>query len=343
VSGLHSLLLAALAVWSTWTNTPAAGTIENLVRTVRSGLQARQSDEHIARAIDATHLTERLDDEAIEQLQAEGAGRLATDALERQRDVSYRLPPPAAPLRLFEAPAALSAEEQSRVLEQTRAWVMQYTASLPNFLCARKVSRYTKHEGPAPWQKADTLTWEVGYADRKDYQKLVAINGRPTQRKGANGTASIGEFGGVMSVIFRPESETKFQWLRWSNLRGRPTHVFSYYVDQKHARFLLASSGWISNHRTETAIRGSVYIDGETQHIMRLIYDADGIPSDFPILGLHTVVDYGYIEIRGEKFLLPIRSNLRVVTNNQIDRNVTDFANYRQFTSEVKIDFVGKQ
>ncbi|MGD0101070.1 MAG: hypothetical protein ABSC60_12045 [Acidobacteriota bacterium] len=93
MSGLHSLLLAALAVWSTWTNTPAAGTIENLVRTVRSGLQARQSDEHIARAIDATHLTERLDDEAIEQLQAEGAGRLATDALERQRDVSYRLPP----------------------------------------------------------------------------------------------------------------------------------------------------------------------------------------------------------------------------------------------------------
>ncbi|MGD0100937.1 MAG: hypothetical protein ABSC60_11375, partial [Acidobacteriota bacterium] len=93
MSGLHSLLLAALAVWSSWANTPAAGTIETLVRTVRSGLQALQSDDHIARAIEAAHLTERLDDEAIEQLQAEGAGRLATDALERQRDVSYRLPP----------------------------------------------------------------------------------------------------------------------------------------------------------------------------------------------------------------------------------------------------------
>jgi hypothetical protein len=336
---LPSLLLTTLAVWSGWAQVPLAVTVENLVRAVRSELQARQSDEQIARAIEAIHIRESLDDEVIEQLPAEGAGRLAADALERQRDVSYRLPPPAASLRLFEAPAAPSAEEQARVLEQARAWAMQYTASLPNFLCAREAPRYTKHKNPAPWQKADTLTWEVGYADRKDYQKLVAINGRPTQRKGVHGAESIGEFGGIMSVIFRPEPETKFQWLRWSNLRGRPTHVFSYYVDQKHAGFGLASSSMIVSHRTATAIRGSVYIDGETHHLMRFICDADGIPSGFPILGLHTVVDYGYIEIGGEKFLLPIRSNLRLVEKNQIARNVTEFANYRKFTSEVKIDF----
>jgi len=34
---------------------------------------------------------------------------------------------------------------------------------------------------------------------------------------------------------------------------------------------------------------------------MQVLYDADGIPSDFPILGLHTVVARGFVETGGEK------------------------------------------
>jgi hypothetical protein len=329
----------AFAAWSGWVQAPTAGTVENLVRAVRSGLQARQSDEKIAHAIEAIHLTERLDDEVIEQLQAEGAERLATDALERQRDVSYWLPPPASRLRLFDAPAAPSAEEQSRVLEQARAWAILYMETLPGFLCAEEVSRYTKRKGPAPWKKAETLKWEAGYADRKDYLKLVAINGRPTQRKSTHGAMSGGEFGGIMSTVFRPETEAKFQWSRWSNLRRRPTYVFSYSMDPKHKVFGLTSSGKDASRRAVTALRGFVYIDGETHHIMQIIYDADGIPSDFPIRGFHTVVDYGYVEIGGEEFLLPGRSTTWLLEKDVIFRNVTEFVNYRKFTSEVKIEF----
>jgi len=336
---LHAVLLTALVVWSGWAQEPAAGTIENLVRAVRSGMQAHQADEQIARVVDGIRLTERLDDDVLEQLQAEGAGPLAIDALERQRDVSYRLPTPPESLRLFEAPAAPSAQEQSRALEQAHAWAMQYTANLPNYLCTKEVSRYTKRKDPALWQKVESLTWEVGYADRKDYEKLVAINGQPTKRRTTQGVMSAGEFGFYMGIIFQPDKETKFQWSRWSNLRGRPTQVFSFYVDQKHAEHGLFLPG---NRRALTALRGFVYVDGETHQITRIIYDADGIPSGFPILDDHTVVDYGYIEIGSEKFLLPVRSRLRMATKNQINRNVTEFTNYRKFTSEVKIEFEKK-
>jgi hypothetical protein len=334
-----TLLLIVLAVWSVWAKDPAAGTVDSLVRRVQSELQSHETDKQIAKLIKAIHLTERLDDEAIEQLEAEGAGQSAIDELERQRDISHRLPPPAVPLKLFDAPAVPSAKEQSQVLEQARIWALQYTSSLPNFLCSKKVSRYSRHKS---WKKEDTLTWEVGYVDGRDSQKPVAINGRPTQRTNVEGFSSIGEFGNIMNGLFRPEKETKFQWSRWSNLRGHLTHVFSYYQDKKHSGLVLPYFKWFGSRNTVTAMRGSVYIDDETRRVMRITYDADGIPSGFPIQDAHTVVDYGSIEIGGAKFLLPVRSTLRVLVNNVIQRNVTEFVNYRKFTSEVKIDF-GKQ
>ena len=47
----------------------------------------------------------------------------------------------------------------------------------------------------------------------------------------------------------------------------------------------------------------------------------------------------GYIEIGAEKFLLPVRSTVWILTKNAIHRNVTEFGNNRKFTSEMKIEF----
>jgi hypothetical protein len=113
-------------------------------------------------------------------------------------------------------------------------------------------------------------------------------------------------------------------------------------VDQKYSGLLLDSSGMLANSGIITAMRGYIYIDRETRNITRLIYDADGIPYDFPTQESHTVVDYGYIVIGAEKVLLPVRSIMRTVMKDMIYRNVTEFTNYRKFTSEVKIEF-GKQ
>jgi hypothetical protein len=152
---LQAMLLAALIVLSSWAKspTPGTGTIKDLANAVRSGMQARQSDEQIAHAIEMICLAERLDDEVIDYLQFEGAGKLATDALERQRDVSHGLPHPTARFRPGEAPAAPSAKEQLQLINHARAWAMQYEANSPNFLCSEEVSRYAKHKDPAQGRK----------------------------------------------------------------------------------------------------------------------------------------------------------------------------------------------
>jgi hypothetical protein len=336
MSGRHFAAAMALAVW---TAAADGGSVASLLEKVRSGLQARQSDGDLAAAVDAMQLTERLDDAAIEQLQTEGAGPQVVEALERRRDLSYRMTIPTGLPKLFEAPPAPSAAEWAAVLEKARTFATHYTANLPNFLCALEVRRYSNAKKTPGWKTESRLTWEVGYADRKERQTLLAIDGQPTTRKNVRGATSTGEFGGVMAVIFKPESLTKFGWERWANLNGRPAYVFSFHIDREHSEYGMHASGRLIGHNTAVAMRGLVYIDRESEQVRRVVYEAEGVPDGFPIQAMHSVVDYDYSDIGGEKFLLPRRANLRIVTKDGIDRNVTEFVNYRKFASEAKVTF----
>jgi len=318
----------------------AGGGVESLVATVRNALQARNSDAEVARAVHASWLTERLDDAVIEQLQSEGAGPQAVEELERLRDLSSGLAAPAPPLELFDAPPAPPAEERAAALEKARLFATHYTANLPNFLCTENVRRYANSkEG---WKSEEPVTWEVGFSDQREQRRLIGFGGEPTNRQSVRGTSSSGEFGGVLNLVFQPESLTRFDWERWANLNGRMTYVFSFRIDRKHAEFLL-DAGAVIHHRAYVGMRGLVYVDRETLQVRRILYEADGVPKGFPIAAMHTLVDYDYADIGGEKFLLPRRSSLRIVAKDASrHRNVTEFAKYRKFTSEAKIDF-GKQ
>jgi hypothetical protein len=320
-----------------WSAAAGGGGVASLVEKVRSALNARQSDAEVARAVDAGFLTERLDDAVIEQLQSEGAGPQTVEELERLRDLSSGLTGPAQPPKLFDAPPAPIAEEQAAALEKARTFATHYTANLPNFLCRENVRRYaSSKEG---WKSEEPVTWEVGFSDQREQRRLVGFGGEPTDRQSVRGTSSSGEFGGVLDLVFRAESLTRFAWERWANLNGRMTYVFSFRIDRKQAQFLLAA-GALIHHRAYVGMRGMVYVDRETLQVRRILYEADGVPKGFAIAAMHTLVDYDYSDIGGEKFLLPRRSSLRIVAkDNSRHRNVTEFANYRKFSGEAKIDF----
>jgi len=92
-------------------------------------------------------LTERLDDDAIEELQSQGAGPLTVEELERHRERSMELPA-AKPVHLSDFPSTPSPEEQLRVLTKATDLAMQYTASLPNFICTQNIQRYVDERKP---------------------------------------------------------------------------------------------------------------------------------------------------------------------------------------------------
>lgn len=234
-----------------------------------------------------------------------------------------------------------SDEEQARMVEKAREVALQYTAGLPNFICTETFHRAQRGKGAAPWKDRDTLTVSVALSEKGEQYKLVAIDGKPTTKKlnSVGGFKSSGEFGTLLSKIFEAESKTEFRWVRWAEVGGRPMHVFSYRIAQANSKYGLHINVFLKSYRMIAGMRGEIFVDRETGQAMRFSYEAEGLPADWPILGTPAAIDYGFAEIAGQRYLLPLRVEAHVVMKNRESRNVIEFANYRRFSSEATVSF----
>src|SRR5579885_1081921 len=133
--GRLGLLLAV----SAFAATPAR--VADVVSTVRSGLEHKQSDSHIAGALRKLDLGEHLDWTVVEQLESEGAGPKAMDGLQMLVDESDGLPAPSL-LPDFPAAAKPSLAEQAFALEEAARNSLNYAATLPDFICTESVRRF---------------------------------------------------------------------------------------------------------------------------------------------------------------------------------------------------------
>jgi hypothetical protein len=87
------------------------------------------------------------------------------------------------------------------------------------------------------------MTVDVAFSDKGERYKLLTINGKPTRKsfKEIGGIKSDSEFGTMLQWIFQPESQTEFQSEPSTDIRGRPTRVFSYRIEQDHSKFAVNS------------------------------------------------------------------------------------------------------
>jgi hypothetical protein len=320
-----------------WTAAPTK--VQDLVAIVRNDLKARRADAEIAKEVRQAKLGERLDFAVIEEMQSEGAGPETLEELDRQRGLTAKLAAPS--LHLFEEPAAPSSQEQADAIEQARAGALQYTAKLPNFLCTEMVHRYEASKGSQNWKAQDVLKVDLTYSEKGERYRLLETNGRPASRPLENSGDfwSSGEFGSLLKFIFHPDAAARFQWERWANLRGRPTLVFSYRIEQSHSGYQVGWNEHGKKYHMTAGIIGMVYIDPETHAVMRFLHEASEIPSDWPIVRTPGMVDYDYADVGGQRFLLPKRADSRVVLKNGEQRNVVEFTNYRKFTGEARVTF----
>jgi len=88
-----------------------------------------------------------------------------------------------------------------------------------------------------------------------------------------------------------------------------------------------------------TAYSGLVYIDKKTERTLRIQMDAVDVPASFPIREAGSRLDYDYIEIAGNDFLLPLKARVRMRTGRDITRNDVEFRLYRKFSAEATISF----
>jgi hypothetical protein len=334
-------LLTAVAAACLAASAQTTLTVDQLVSFLRSSIQQlKHGDKQVASFLSRAKMSEKLDDRTIEEIQGFGAGPKTLDALRALRDQSQALP--VAKARAPEVkPSPIpppSSEEQARILSEVREWALNYTRSLPDFICTQVTRRYADPAGLEFWQLVDTITARLSYNEQKEDYKLIMVNNQVTNQSyhQLGGATSTGEFGSLLREIFEPRTQARFEWDHWATLRGRRALVFAYRVAQPNSQ-------WHIDFERKLDIiagyRGLVYVDRENHQVLRLTLEAENIPATFPVQQARTVLDYDYTEISGRRFLLPLKAEVRMRASKFLTRNDVEFRLYRKFSTESEIKF----
>jgi hypothetical protein len=311
----------------------------------------KMTDKELAGYLSKVKLTERLDDRAIEELQ--GAGNIGPKTLEalhalRERSqslASAKLPPPEPKPVPIPPP---SSQEQAAVIDEVREYALNYSKTLPDFICTQVTRRFaapapgTKYGGSSDseprWTALDTLTIKLSYFEQKEDYKLILVNNTlTTQDYGTlGGSTTTGDFGSMMREIFEPASQAHFEWDHWGTLRGRRVLALSYRVAQSRSQWHIV---YEKKMDIVPAYHGLVYVDKETHEVMRVTLEAENIPAGFPIHRADTVLDYDFQQLSGKTFLLPLKSTTIMSTSEYWTKNDEEFRVYRKYSAESDIKF----
>jgi VWFA-related protein len=238
---------------------------------------------------------------------------------------------------------APSADELDAIVAGARKRALDYSKSLPNFICAELTNRSVDAAGNGNWKHRDSIAEVLTYHDNQESRTTLEVDGRRSslKRTDLNYTwpMSVGEFGALLNLVFAPTSKAQFEWKEAGTLGdGTGTlQVLSYRVARENATLNLNEG----NNSIGVGFHGLIYIDGTTSGVRRITLEADGLPRDFSMHAAAMTVDYDYVAISGRDYLLPVHSTVTLQRHRrQLEMNEIAFRNYRRFASRAKIKMV---
>lgn len=245
--------------------------------------------------------------------------------------------------------AALPAPNELReLLANTTTKTLEAVSDMPDFVVKQQIQRSAAYEGTGNFRNLDNLIVAVSYRSTgEESYRLLSVNGalqNSTQAKDSynevGGTSSTGEFVTMLATIFKPESRTRFEPLTMDVVRGRRTVVFEFHVDKDLAKQVVSAVGSIVS-TTITGIKGRIWIDRDDARVLKIESEATDIPANFPIRSASRDIDYDWVKIENERYLLPSLSDVRVIAHGSPKaletRNLIRFKNYQKYGSEVRI------
>jgi len=334
------VLVIALLALTTLAFAEVQMTVDQLRAFITSSKQLGHTDKQVADYMRGVKMKEKLEPGVIEDLTGT-AGPRTMEVLRRLGETSKSLqapPPPPPKVEVQQIPPP-SSEEQGRILDRVRDYALDYSKRLPNFICTQVTRRYGDPSGLEFWQQQDTITAKLSYFEQKEDYKVMLVNNqyvKDMSMERLGGATSSGEFGSLMKEVFELDSQTTFDWERWATLRGRRMYVFSYFVKQENSK-------WSIMYERKEQIRpsygGLVYVDRDTNVVMRVTLDARNIPVSFPVQQATTTLDYDYQTIAGTPYVLPLKAVIRMRAGKMLSRNESDFRMYNRFGAEATITF----
>ncbi len=237
-------------------------------------------------------------------------------------------------------PAPPSVPQDDPKIAKAREAVSRYTQSLPNYFCQQQVARFATNSSPKPdWRPLDVISAIVVHENGKDNYRNITLNGKPVKKKmeELGGTWSTGEFGMMAADLFSPATAADFTLARSARIAGRDAVVYDFVVDIENSHWLIHAP----SQSIRPAYKGTVWLDAETSEVLRIEMQTRRMPKEFPIDKVESAVDYEFIRIGDNKFLLPVHAeNLACVRGTpDCTRNVIDFRNYRKYGGESIITY----
>jgi hypothetical protein len=241
-----------------------------------------------------------------------------------------------------------SEKEAAEVLVKARAATLAAVEEMPDFVVKQQIARSAAYAGTNNFRSLDRLVVAVSYrsSGQEEYKVLsrdgiLENNPKPKQTyEEVGGTSSTGEFVTVLAKIFKLESETKFQIVDTDTIRNRRALVFDYSITRDKAQQRITASG-VFDDTAITGMKGRVWIDRENFRVLRIESAATEIPEGFVIRAANRTIDYDWVTIADEKYLLPSLSDVRLTSRENRNlyetRNVIRFKEYQKYGSEVKI------
>ncbi len=217
---------------------------------------------------------------------------------------------------------------------------LDFTETLPSYVCQEMMSRYQSSSHPADWQPIDVITTNLVYDNGKEDYRDIAVNGKPIKKRmeEMSGAWSTGEFGTVLIDLFSPATAADFHFRKDSRASGVDAKVYDFDVSREHSHWNVH----IGAQTYRPAYRGSVWIDPQTARVLRIEMQAYGFPEEFPTDHVESATDYQYVRLGDlRQYLLPVHAETLTCQrgSNNCSRNSIDFRNYHKYTGESEITF----
>ncbi|MEO7633735.1 MAG: hypothetical protein ABIU20_10085 [Blastocatellia bacterium] len=323
----------------------------------RPGTNRRIEQGDLAAEIDQRGVAFPVTEQTLEELRKAGARAFVLDAIRNtvKKEEPPRLNEDTPHLKTVEASAQAVAPEPSEeekekalaaafarlpLLEQARYYALEYADDLPDFSATQFVTRYAQKPGDKDWKQEDKLEIELTYRIKGgEKYKLIKLDGKPSTLKYENldGSTSTGEFGSLLAAAFALQSKAEFKEVRKETFHNRQTLVYDFKVKKAFSANQIIDK---STFQTVTAAyQGTVWIDAETKRVLRIEQAAEGMPANFSITLAENAVEYDWVKIADQPYLLPVRAEVLLGSDRDrsYSRNVIEFRSYRKFDTDIKI------
>jgi hypothetical protein len=242
-----------------------------------------------------------------------------------------------------------SEAEANELLDRTRVATLAAAQAMPDFLVKQLIKRTVAYGSTNNWIPQDNLSIAVSFrANVGEEYKILTVNGLPLGQevkeskdysRYVGGASSSGvEYISALADIFGQESRTTFKPVDTDLLQTRRAIVYEYEVKKPYSRLTLTAD---RNLSADAGSRGRVWIDRETNRVLRFEQIATEISADFPIRAASSLIDYDWVTIGERKYMLPIRSEILITSVNKgqtvQSRNEIRYRGYQKFGAELKV------